>query len=56
MESSEEIIKLVLAEPSMQIIEELQKAAPFGKRIEFYLASHTMIDECFLKMAEPISA
>ena len=56
MENSTEMIKLVLAEPSMQIMEEIQKAVPFGKRIEFYLASHTTIDECFLKMAEPIFA
>ena len=56
LENSPETIKFVLAEPSMQIIEELQKAVPFGKRIEFYLANHTIIDECFLKMAEPMSA
>ncbi len=56
MESSTEIIKLVLAEPSMQIMEELQKAVPLGKRIEFYLASHTTIDDCFLKMTDPTSA
>jgi hypothetical protein len=45
MENGTEIIKLVLAEPSKQIMEEIQKAIPFGKRIEFYLASHTTVDE-----------
>jgi len=55
MENNTETIKLVLTEPSMQILEELQKAVPSGKRIEFYLAHHTMVDECFLKMPDPIS-
>ncbi len=54
MENGPDVIKLVLAEPSMQLMEELRKAVPSGKRIEFYLASHTVIDECFLKMANPI--
>ena len=55
LEDSPETIKFVLAEPSMQIMEELEKAVPPGKRIEFYLASHTMVDKCFLKMADQIS-
>ena len=55
LEDSTETIKLVLAEPSMQIMEELQKVAPSGKKIEFYLASHTMIDECFSMLAVPVS-
>jgi hypothetical protein len=36
-------------------MEELRKAVPSGKKIEFYLASHSMIDECFLKRADSIS-
>jgi hypothetical protein len=55
LENSVDLIKLVLAEPSIQLMEELRKAVPSGKKIEFYLASHSMIDECFLKMADPIS-
>jgi len=55
LENSVDLIKLVLAEPSIQLMEELRKAVPSGKKIEFYLASHSMIDECFLKRAAPIS-
>lgn len=55
MENEPEVIKLVLAEPSMQIMEELRKAVPSGKRIEFFLASHTVIDECFFKEANRFS-
>ncbi len=47
LDNSPKTIKLVLAEPSIQIIEELKKFIPFGKTAEFYLASHTEIDECF---------
>jgi hypothetical protein len=56
LENSVDLIKLVLGEPSIQLMEELRKAVPSGKKIEFYLASHTMIDECFLKRAEPMFA
>lgn len=49
IENGTKIVKLALAEPSMQIMQELQKVVQFGKRIEFYLTSHTIIDECFLK-------
>lgn len=55
LEDNSETIRLVLAEPTIETMEELQKALPPGKKIEFYLASHTKIDECFLKMAAPIS-
>ena len=56
LEDNSETIKLVLAEPSIETVEELQKSIPPGKKIEFYLASHTTIDECFLKMSEAGSA
>ena len=45
LDNSPKTIKLVLAEPSIQIIEELKKFIPPGKSVEFYLASHTDIDE-----------
>jgi hypothetical protein len=45
LENSPKTIKLVLAEPSIQIMEELQKAVPLGKVIEFHLASSNEIDE-----------
>jgi hypothetical protein len=50
LDNSPTTIKLVLAEPSIQIIEELKKFIPPGKSVEFYLASYGEIDEC-LRMA-----
>jgi len=52
LENSDETVKLVLAEPSMQIMEELRKAVPPSQMIEFHLASHSLIDECFSKMVD----
>lgn len=46
LHNSPTIIKLVFAEPSLQIIEELKKFIPPGKTVEFYLASYSEIDEC----------
>jgi hypothetical protein len=48
-------IKLVMAEPSIQIMEELQKAICPGKVMEFYLASYNEIDESLREVADPIS-
>jgi hypothetical protein len=55
LENSAKIIKLVMAEPSAQIMEELQKAIPAGKTMEFYLASYNEIEESFRKVADPFS-
>ena len=55
LENSAKAIKLVLAEPSTQIMEELQKTVPSGKTIEFYLASYSEIDENLRKVADPFS-
>jgi hypothetical protein len=55
LENSDKAIKLVLAEPSTQIMEELQKAIPPGKSVEYYLASYTEIDESLRKVADPFS-
>jgi hypothetical protein len=49
-------IKLIQAEPSIQIMEDLQKAISPGKVIEFYLASYSEIDESLRKVAAPISS
>jgi type IV pilus assembly protein PilB len=49
LHDSPNTIKLVMAEPSIQTIEELKKFIPPGKTVEFYLASYSEIDEC-LKM------
>jgi hypothetical protein len=55
LENSGKAIKLVLAEPSTQIFEEIQKAIPPGKSVEYYLASYTEIDESLRKVADPFS-
>mgnify|MGYP000843545686 FL=1 len=55
LENSAKTIKLVLADPSAQVIEELQKAVPPGKSIEFYLASYGEIDESLRRVADPFS-
>jgi type IV pilus assembly protein PilB len=46
LHDSPNTIKLVMAEPSIQTIEELKKFIPPGKTVEFYLASYSEIDEC----------
>ena len=46
LDNSPTTIKLVLAEPSIQIIEELKKFIPLGKTVELYLSSHSEIDKC----------
>lgn len=55
LENSAKTIKLVLAEPSTQIMEELQKAIPPGKTMEFYLAGYGEIDEGLRRVADPFS-
>ncbi len=55
LENSAKTIKLVLAEPSTQIMEELQKAVPPGKAMEYYLASYSEIEESLRKVADPFS-
>lgn len=52
LDNGPKTIKLVLAEPSVHIVEELQKAIPPGKAIEFYLARYDEIDECLGMMPE----
>ena len=46
MENNANTIKLALAEPTIYIMEELIKALPMGKRIEFYLANPYDIETC----------
>ncbi len=55
LENSAKTIKLVLAEPSTQVIEELQKAIPPGKSVEYYLASYGEIDDGLRRVADPFS-
>jgi DNA-binding transcriptional MerR regulator len=50
LENGERAIKLALAEPSMYMLEELKKALPMGKRIEFYLTSPFDIETCLKRI------
>jgi general secretion pathway protein E len=56
LDNGPKTIKIVQAEPSFQIMEDLQKAISPGKVIEFYLASYSEIDESLRKVAAPISS
>ena len=46
LQNSANTIKLALAEPTVFIMEELKKALPMGKRIEFYLANPYDVETC----------
>ena len=48
-------LKLALAEPSPYVLEEIQKALPPGKNVEFYLANPYEIDACLRKKFDPFS-
>jgi len=50
MENSAKTVRLALAEPTMYLLEELKKALPAGKTVEFYLASLTQIQSCLGKI------
>ena len=53
LENGANTIKLALAEPSIYIMEELKKALPLGKRIEFYLANPFEIETCLKRIPRP---
>ena len=55
LENSSTTIKLALAKPTFYIMEELKKALPVGKKIEFYLANPYEIETCLKKMFNPFS-
>jgi hypothetical protein len=50
LENNAKMIKLALAEPTFGIMEDLRKALPIGKRIEFYLADPYEIQSCMKKL------
>jgi len=54
LENNACLIKLALAEPTFYIMEELKKALPIGKRIEFYVANPLEI-QAYLKKVEPFN-
>src|SRR3972149_780985 len=49
LENNSNTIKLALAEPTFYIMEDLKKALPIGKRIEFYVANPYEIQTCLKK-------
>jgi hypothetical protein len=48
-------IKLALAEPTASTVEEIQKALPFGKTVEFYLANPYEVESCLRKKFYPFA-
>lgn len=55
LENSATTIKLALAKPTSYILEDLKKALPIGKKVEFYLASPYEIETCLKRMFDPFS-
>jgi hypothetical protein len=50
LQNEDEKIKLALSEPTLFLMQEIQKFGPEGKRIEFYLAKSSEIDPCLEKL------
>jgi hypothetical protein len=55
LENTPSRIKLALAEPTPRILEEVQKAVPFGKTVEFCLANPYEVDSCLRKKFDPFA-
>ncbi len=55
LENTPSRIKVALAEPTPRILEEVQKAVPFGKTVEFYLANPYEVDSCLRKKFDPFA-
>ena len=55
LENSAKTIKLALADPTIYIMEELIKALPMGKKIEFYLANPYDIETCLKRKVDATS-
>ncbi len=53
LESTPGRLKLALAEPTHFLLEEIQKALPFGRTVEFYLATPYEVDSCLRKKFDP---
>jgi len=51
LENNTSMMKLALAEPTFYTMNDLQKALPIGKRVEFYLADPHEIQDCLKKLA-----
>ena len=55
LEDTPSRIRLVLAEPTHPILEEIQKSLPLGKRAEFYLADPNEVEFTLRKKFDPFS-
>jgi hypothetical protein len=55
LENTPARIKLALAEPTHYALEEIQKALPPGKIVEYYLANPHEIDSCLRKKFDPFA-
>jgi len=55
LENDSTKVRFAVAEPNPFIMEELKKAFPPGKRVEFYLASPAEIDFCLKQKFDPFS-
>ena len=54
LEDSAEVVKFVLADPSIALVEELRRAFPPKKRVACYLASYTAVHECLQRLSNPL--
>jgi hypothetical protein len=50
LQNEDEKIELALSEPSLFLMQEIQKFGPEGKRIEFYLAKPAEMEPCLEKL------
>ncbi|NWF55168.1 MAG: hypothetical protein HXY45_10285 [Syntrophaceae bacterium] len=55
LENTPARIKVALAEPTQRILEEVQKAVPIGKTVEYYLANPYEVDSCLRKKFDPFA-
>ena len=55
LENYPEKIKFALAEPNSFLMDELRRAFPAGKKIEFYLAHPLEMDRCLRKKFDPFA-
>ena len=55
LENNSAIVRFALGEPKPSIMDELRRAFPPGKRVEFYLASIGEIDFCLKQKFDPFA-
>jgi len=55
LHNSAATIKLALAEPTWQLLEEIKKALSADKKIEFYMGNPNEIEACLKRLLDPFS-